>query len=76
MSTTTLSISRLMPPSEVSEVTGFSVGTLNVMRARGTSPFPWVKRGRMVMYRAEDIAAYIESLPVCGKKVDGGPAAE
>lgn len=51
----------LLTPSEVSEVLGVSVETLNVWRATNRYPLPYVKAGRLVRYRLSDVNAFIES---------------
>jgi len=52
---------KLLTPKEVSEMLGISIETLNVWRATNRYPLPYVKAGRLVRYRLEDVIAFIES---------------
>lgn len=51
----------LLTPQDVSRLLGVSVETLNVWRATKRYPLPYVKTGRLVRYRLEDIFAFIDS---------------
>lgn len=57
---TTLS-TRLLTPCQVAEHLGVSVETLNVWRATKRYDLPYVKAGRLVRYRSEDLEAFISS---------------
>jgi excisionase family DNA binding protein len=50
----------LLRPPEVAEVTGLSVHTLAVWRTKNEGP-RYVKVGRFVRYRSEDLDAWLES---------------
>lgn len=58
--TTSLS-ERLLTPDQVAEHLGVSVETLNVWRATKRYDLPYVKAGRLVRYRAEDLEAFVNS---------------
>lgn len=49
----------LSSPQKVSEVTGIPVNTLAYWRCEGTH-VPFVKMGRVVRYKREDVLIYIE----------------
>lgn len=55
-----LNLHRLLPPSEVAEILGVSVGTLSVWASTGRWNLPFVKIGRKRMYRPEDVRAFID----------------
>jgi hypothetical protein len=48
----------LLTEVQVSEATGVSIASLKTERCRGTG-MPYVKLGRRVRYRVDDVAAYI-----------------
>jgi hypothetical protein len=50
----------LIPPAKVAEMTGFTVGTLSVWRSTGRCSLPYVKLGRKVMYRLQDVLDFIK----------------
>lgn len=52
---------KLLTPHEVADILCVSVETLNVWRATKRYPLPYVKSGRLVRYRAQDVEAFIES---------------
>ncbi len=52
---------QLLTKEEVSSILGVSVGTLAVWRATKRYNLPYVKSGRLVRYRAEDVQAFIAS---------------
>ncbi|MGD9662810.1 MAG: helix-turn-helix domain-containing protein [Porticoccaceae bacterium] len=51
----------LWTPEEVAQVLDVTVGTLQVWRTTKRYPLPYVKIGRNVRYRPEDVQAFIES---------------
>ncbi len=51
----------LLTKERVSEILGVSVGTLAVWRATKRYNLPYVKSGRLVRYREEDVQAFITS---------------
>lgn len=54
----------LLKPQEVAEILGVSVTTLAIWRCTGRYTLSWVKCGRLVRYRPEDVAAFIEERTV------------
>lgn len=58
----------LMTPEQVAEYLGISVETLNVWRCTKRYNLPYVKAGRLVRYRVEDVEAFIAS------RMQGGAA--
>ena len=52
---------QLLTPEQVSEYLGVNIEALNVWRATNRYDLPYVKVGRLVRYRAEDVSAFIES---------------
>ncbi|MBY5922067.1 helix-turn-helix domain-containing protein [Ferrimonas balearica] len=50
----------LLSPTKVTELLGVIIGTLVVWRCTGRYPLPFVKVGRRVMYRLNDVEAFIE----------------
>ncbi len=61
MSTATSPSTSLLTPEQAAEFLGVTVGTLNVWRATRRYPLPYVKIGRKVMYRAQDLEQFAES---------------
>ncbi|MGN7503624.1 MAG: helix-turn-helix domain-containing protein [Alphaproteobacteria bacterium] len=51
----------LMTSHDVSKILGVSVGTLAVWRTTKRYNLPYVKSGRLIRYRQEDVQAFIES---------------
>ena len=51
---------RLIVPRSASEILGVTIETLAVWRSTGRYDLPYVKVGRKVMYRLEDIQSFIE----------------
>lgn len=54
---------RLLTEREAGTYTGHAPATLRNMRHLGTGP-TYVKVGRAVRYRVEDLEAYVNALPV------------
>ncbi len=54
-------LNNLTEPQIVAGVLGVTVGTLQVWRSTGRYKLSYVKVGGRVMYRAEDVQAFIES---------------
>ena len=52
---------RLLTKEEVSGILGITVGTLAVWRATKRYNLPYVKSGRLIRYREEDVQAFIDS---------------
>ena len=50
----------LLTPDDAAKMLGVEPGTLAVWRCTRRYPLPWVKVGRCVRYRPEDVAAFIE----------------
>lgn len=57
-------INRLLKPAEVAEILGVTKETLNVWRCTKRYPLKYIKIGRNVLYKLEDVQAYIESQTV------------
>ena len=51
----------LLTPAQAAEKLGVAIQTLNTWRCTKRYPLPYVKAGRKVMYRANDVTAFIES---------------
>ena len=51
----------LLTPAQVAEFLGVSIETLNVWRATNRYKLPYVKAGRLVRYRVQDLHAFVES---------------
>jgi len=57
---------KLLTPKQVSEILGVSVETLNIWRATKRYPLAYVKSGRLVRYRPQDLDTFINSrLQMC-----------
>jgi excisionase family DNA binding protein len=54
-------MTKLLTPIETSAMLGVSVETLNVWRATNRYRLPYVKVGRLVRYRLDDLTTFIES---------------
>ena len=52
-------MTKLLTPIETSAMLGLSVETLNVWRATNRYKLPYVKVGRLVRYRPDDVTAFI-----------------
>ncbi|MEW8288228.1 MAG: helix-turn-helix domain-containing protein [Candidatus Thiodiazotropha endolucinida] len=55
-----MSVPKLFTPEEVSELLGVTTHTLAVWRSEGRYNFPYIKTGRLVRYREEDVMRFIE----------------
>jgi hypothetical protein len=51
----------LIAPSDTAKMLGVNLGTLSVWRCTKRYPLPYVKIGKKVFYRLEDIEKFIES---------------
>ncbi|MGD9662785.1 MAG: helix-turn-helix domain-containing protein [Porticoccaceae bacterium] len=51
----------LLTPQKTAEELGVTTGTLAVWRSTGRYKLPFVKVGRKVMYRVEDIQSFVQS---------------
>lgn len=61
MSTTsTTQLTPLLTPHEVAQLIGVTTGTLACWRSQHRYNLPWSKIGRLCMYQASDIQAFIE----------------
>lgn len=58
------SLLNLLKPEITANILGVDVKTLAVWRCTKRYPLPWVRVGRNVMYRPEDVQAFIESRTV------------
>jgi predicted site-specific integrase-resolvase len=50
----------LLTPKKAAEILGVAIGTLAVWRCTARYPLPFVKIGRRVMYREQDVNDFIE----------------
>ncbi len=50
----------LLSPRDTAKVLGVSTGTLTVWRCVGRYNLPFVRVGRKIMYRPEDVQAFID----------------
>ncbi|TVO78505.1 MAG: helix-turn-helix domain-containing protein [Sedimenticola selenatireducens] len=53
-------LNKLLEPETTADLLGITAGTLQVWRSTGRYNLPFVKVGGRVMYRAEDVQAFIE----------------
>ena len=51
----------LLSPAEAAEILGLKVETLSVWRSTKRYPLPFVRIGRSIKYKAEDVLAFIEA---------------
>lgn len=61
--------SKLLSPRETAEILGTTPGVLSVWRTTKRYPLAFVKVGRSVRYRIEDVQAFINSRTVCPMEV-------
>ena len=54
-----------LSPAEAAEALGVTIGTLAVWRCTKRYQLPFVKIGRKIFYRSEDINAFVESRTFC-----------
>lgn len=52
---------KLMTPAEVAEYLSVSVETLNVWRCTKRYNLPYIKAGRLVRYREQDLETFVTS---------------
>lgn len=64
---------RLLTSPETAQMLGLAENSLRWHRCHGSSPVPFVKLGRRVLYRLSDVQAYIASLQpqTCTTEVRG-----
>ena len=65
---TTKGITRLLNSEQVAEILGVEPGTLGYWRCTGRYHLPYVKVGRLVMYRPEDIEKFVAERTVIAKE--------
>lgn len=71
-----MSIPKLFTPDEVSELLGVTAHTLAVWRSEGRYNLPYIKTGRLVRYREEDVIRFLDERMTGfrkAKKGDGEP---
>ncbi|PIP88753.1 MAG: excisionase [Bdellovibrionales bacterium CG22_combo_CG10-13_8_21_14_all_38_13] len=56
-----ISNNKLLTPMQVAEYLGVDSETLNVWRATQRYNLPYIKVGRLVRYKSEDVQTFIES---------------
>jgi excisionase family DNA binding protein len=61
----------LLRPHEVAARLGVSPGTLAIWRCTGRYRLPFVKVGRLVLYRPEDLEAFIQRRLVSANHAGG-----
>lgn len=54
-------IPKLLTPDEVADLLSVTTHTLAVWRSEQRYPLPFIKAGRLVRYRVDDVRAFIES---------------
>jgi hypothetical protein len=54
-----------LSPAETANILGVTKGTLAVWRCTKRYYLPFVRIGRKVFYRAEDVSAFVESRTFC-----------
>ena len=52
---------KLLTPAEAAEILGVKVDTLTVWRSTKRYPLPFVRVGRRIKYKAEDVLSFIEA---------------
>ncbi|MBM9536174.1 helix-turn-helix domain-containing protein [Desulfobulbus alkaliphilus] len=57
----------LLSPVEAAEILGIKVDTLTVWRSTKRYPLPFVRVGRSIKYKAEDVAEFIERQTIAGQ---------
>jgi excisionase family DNA binding protein len=67
-----MTLERLLTDKEAADALGVSKSTLQAWRCTGRVPLPFIKLGRAVRYRREDIAAFIEQHAAEHTGVAGG----
>jgi predicted site-specific integrase-resolvase len=61
MRTIIMNIPQLLRPEAVAEILSVTPHTLAVWRCEGRYALPYIKTGRLVRYRADDVMAFIEA---------------
>ncbi|MEW8381531.1 MAG: helix-turn-helix domain-containing protein [Candidatus Thiodiazotropha taylori] len=56
-----MNIPQLLTPEDVAEILGVTTHTLAVWRCEGRYGLAFIKTGRLVRYRADDVMAFIEA---------------
>ena len=54
-----------LTPNQVAQILGVTTGTLAVWRCTKRYQLPFVKIGRKIFYRSEDVNAFIKSRTFC-----------
>ena len=67
---TVKTIRQLLSPEEVASLLGVTRATLAVWRSTARYPLPFVRVGRRVMYRPEDVEQFIQSRTVQSVEID------
>lgn len=65
-----LNLHKLLLPDEAASILGVTTGTLAVWRSSRRYSLPYIKSGGKVMYRPEDLAAFIKSRTVNGQPIE------
>lgn len=65
MNISTSTLFNRLSPVQVAETLGITIGTLAVWRCTKRYYLPFVKIGRKIFYRSEDVNAFVESRTFC-----------
>jgi len=68
--TATMNQPALLTPREAAEMLRTTPGTLNVWRCTGRVALPYIKRGRSVLYRRDDVLRFLEEQTVTPGQAD------
>ena len=60
----TANLPDLLTPVETADLLRTTPATLSVWRCTRRIPLPWIKRGRSVLYRREDVLRYLDDQTV------------
>jgi excisionase family DNA binding protein len=63
----------LLEPEEVARMLGVSVQTLSHWRSSRARPLPFIRLGRLIRYRRDDVLGYINDLPRFVAALPPGP---
>jgi len=67
-------VGRLLKKAEVAELLGIAPATLSTWRSRQRYPLPYVRCGRAIRYRAQDVEKFVaeRTQPGDGTQPNGG----
>jgi len=61
---TTTALPALLTPAEAADLLRTTPATLSVWRCTRRVPLPWIKRGRSLLYRRDDVLKYLDGATV------------